>query len=113
MHFTVLPHPNCVRLLAAEESPEAIMLVTPLMPDGDLWGLMQYGQTFGEAQVKNCAGRTWWVPRGSGLGAFGRAALGTSCWGPDTGGSNNYPAGWTGTGLFASQTRMRSKGTLF
>jgi len=57
VHFTVLPHPNCVRLLAAEESPEAIMLVTPLMPDGDLWGLMQYGQTFGEAQVKNCAGQ--------------------------------------------------------
>jgi len=57
VHAMVLPHPNCVRLLAAEETPEAILVVTPLMPDGDLWGLMEYGQTFGEAQTRNCAGQ--------------------------------------------------------
>jgi len=29
--------------------------VTPFLQHGDLWSLMEYGQTYGEAQVRNCA----------------------------------------------------------
>jgi len=54
IHSSMLPHRNVLSLLAAEETPEAILLVTPFTPDGDLWSLMQYGQTFGEGQVRNC-----------------------------------------------------------
>jgi len=54
IHSAMLPHANVLGLLAAEETPDAILLVTPFMADGDLWSLMQYGQTFLEVQVRNC-----------------------------------------------------------
>jgi len=54
-HSKVPPHPNVLRLLASEETPEAILLVTPFTPDGDLWSLMCYGATYCEPQVRNCA----------------------------------------------------------
>jgi len=55
IHSALLPHPNVLKHIASEETPEAILLVTPFVQHGDLWSLMQYGQTFGEAQVRNCA----------------------------------------------------------
>lgn len=55
VHATVPPHPNILQLLAAEETPSAFVLVTPFVPDGTLWDLMRYGQTYCEREVRNCA----------------------------------------------------------
>jgi len=57
LHAAIPPHPNVIRLLAAEETPNAIILVTPYTPHGDLWQLICFGQTYCEAQVRNCAGQ--------------------------------------------------------
>jgi len=55
VHAEVPPHPNVLQLLAAEEAPSAFLLVTPFAPDGTLWDLMKYGQTYCEREVRNCA----------------------------------------------------------
>lgn len=55
VHSSLPPHPNIIGLLFAEETPEAILLVTPFTPHGDLWGLVQHGRTVAEAQARNCA----------------------------------------------------------
>eukprot|EP00931_Biecheleriopsis_adriatica_P097537 TRINITY_DN71345_c0_g1_i1.p1 TRINITY_DN71345_c0_g1~~TRINITY_DN71345_c0_g1_i1.p1 ORF type:complete len:346 (+),score=63.56 TRINITY_DN71345_c0_g1_i1:199-1236(+) len=57
LHAAIPPHANVLQLLAAEETPSAILLVTPYTPHGDLWELMRYGQTYCEQEVRNCAGQ--------------------------------------------------------
>mmetsp|Transcript_50338 Transcript_50338/g.146020 ORF Transcript_50338/g.146020 Transcript_50338/m.146020 type:complete len:342 (+) Transcript_50338:111-1136(+) len=57
LHSAIPPHPNVTRLLAAEETPTAVLLVTPYTPHGDLWELTRFGMTYCEAQVRNCAGQ--------------------------------------------------------
>lgn len=54
LHRAIPPHPNVIRLLVAEDTPQAFVLVTPYTPHGDLWELMRYGQTYCEVQVRNC-----------------------------------------------------------
>lgn len=55
IHSKIPAHRNVIRLLASDETPTAFLLVTPYAPQGDLWELMKYGQTFCELQVRNCA----------------------------------------------------------
>jgi len=55
IHSSIPPHANVVQLLAAVETPSAILLVTPYTPCGDLWELTRYGQTYCEAEVRHCA----------------------------------------------------------
>eukprot|EP00429_Kryptoperidinium_foliaceum_P008084 CAMPEP_0176025108 /NCGR_PEP_ID=MMETSP0120_2-20121206/12278_1 /TAXON_ID=160619 /ORGANISM="Kryptoperidinium foliaceum, Strain CCMP 1326" /LENGTH=362 /DNA_ID=CAMNT_0017358289 /DNA_START=192 /DNA_END=1280 /DNA_ORIENTATION=+ len=55
IHAALLPHPNVLKHITSEETPEAILLVTPFVKHGDLWSLMQYSQTYDEGQVRNCA----------------------------------------------------------
>lgn len=57
IHSSLPPHANVVRLLASEDTPDAILLVTPYTPHGDLWELIKYGQTYCEKEVRNCAGQ--------------------------------------------------------
>jgi len=57
IHSSIPPHANVVRLLASEDTPDAILLVTPYTPHGDLWELIKYGQTYCEREVRNCAGQ--------------------------------------------------------
>mmetsp|Transcript_119979 Transcript_119979/g.373670 ORF Transcript_119979/g.373670 Transcript_119979/m.373670 type:complete len:344 (-) Transcript_119979:12-1043(-) len=57
LHAAIPPHPNIIRLLAAEETPKAIILVTPYTPHGDLWQLICFGKTYCETEVRNCAGQ--------------------------------------------------------
>lgn len=54
IHSALPPHPNVIQLLASEETPDAMLLVTPYTPHGDLWDLTRYGQTYCEAEVRNC-----------------------------------------------------------
>lgn len=63
IHSAMLPHPNILRLLASEDTPDATLLVTPFMLDGDLWSLMQYVQTYGETQVRHCAAQMLFAAR--------------------------------------------------
>mmetsp|Transcript_59619 Transcript_59619/g.167951 ORF Transcript_59619/g.167951 Transcript_59619/m.167951 type:complete len:345 (+) Transcript_59619:74-1108(+) len=55
IHAVIPPHPNVIRLLAAEETPVAFLLVMPYAPCGDLWELTKFGHTYCEAEVRNCA----------------------------------------------------------
>jgi len=55
LHSAVPPHANVIDLLAAEDTPTAVLLVTPYAPHGDLWQLVRYGQTYCESEVQNCA----------------------------------------------------------
>lgn len=51
------PHPNVVQVMASEFSTDAIVIVTPYTPHGDLWSLIQYGHTYCEIETRNCAGQ--------------------------------------------------------
>mmetsp|Transcript_99921 Transcript_99921/g.287153 ORF Transcript_99921/g.287153 Transcript_99921/m.287153 type:complete len:357 (-) Transcript_99921:117-1187(-) len=55
LHSAIPPHGNIIRLLASEETPDAILLATPFTPHGDLWNLTRYGQTYCEPEVRHCA----------------------------------------------------------
>lgn len=55
IHSGIGAHPNVARLLAAEETSRAILLVTPYTPCGDLWELTRYGKTYCEGEVRNAA----------------------------------------------------------
>jgi len=55
IHSSLESHPNIIPLLVAEETPRAMLLVTPYTPFGDLWELLKYGQTYCESEVRNCA----------------------------------------------------------
>jgi len=55
LHSNVPAHPNVVRLLAAQETPDAFILATTYCPQGDLWALTKFGKTYCEAQVRHCA----------------------------------------------------------
>jgi len=58
LHAAIPPHSNVIpRLLAAEETPSAILMVTQYTPHGDLWELICFGKTYCEAEVRNCAGQ--------------------------------------------------------
>jgi len=57
IHSAIPAHSNVVPLLASEDTPEAILLVTPYTPHGDLWELIKYGQTYCEKEVRHCAGQ--------------------------------------------------------
>eukprot|EP00930_Biecheleria_cincta_P059639 TRINITY_DN45351_c0_g1_i1.p1 TRINITY_DN45351_c0_g1~~TRINITY_DN45351_c0_g1_i1.p1 ORF type:complete len:344 (-),score=40.63 TRINITY_DN45351_c0_g1_i1:85-1116(-) len=57
LHSNIPPHPLVVRLMASEETPTALLLVTPYTPHGDLWEIIRYGQTYCEIQVRNLAGQ--------------------------------------------------------
>mmetsp|Transcript_49225 Transcript_49225/g.124969 ORF Transcript_49225/g.124969 Transcript_49225/m.124969 type:complete len:343 (+) Transcript_49225:108-1136(+) len=57
IHSSLPPHSNVIRVLASEETPDAILLVTPYTPHGDLWQLTKYSQTYCENEVQNCAGQ--------------------------------------------------------
>jgi len=54
IHCAIPPHPFVIQLLAAEETPTSILLVTPYTPCGDLWELTKYSQTYCEVEVRNC-----------------------------------------------------------
>jgi len=54
LHASVPRHKNVLELLYSEEQAFAITLVFPYTPDGDLWELMRYGQTYCEKEVRNC-----------------------------------------------------------
>lgn len=53
VHATVPPHANILQLLAGEETPSSFLLVTPYMPDGNLWDLMKRSWTYSEKEVRN------------------------------------------------------------
>jgi len=55
LHAAIPANPNIIRLLASEETADAILLVTPYTPHGDLWNLTSFGQTYCEAEVRLCA----------------------------------------------------------
>jgi len=55
LHAALPPHPHVLQLLSAEETLSAFLLVTPFVPDGNLWDIMKFGQTFFESEVRNCA----------------------------------------------------------
>jgi len=55
LHFVIPPHSNVIQLMDAEETPSAILLVTPYAPCGDLWELVRYGKTYCEVEVRNLA----------------------------------------------------------
>jgi len=57
IHKSVPRHQNVIELLASEETAEALLLVTPYAPGGDLWGLVKYGRTYCEREVRHCAGQ--------------------------------------------------------
>jgi len=55
LHAAIPANPNIIRMLVSEETPDAILLVTPYTPHGDLWSLTSYGQTYCESEVRLCA----------------------------------------------------------
>mmetsp|Transcript_78064 Transcript_78064/g.181070 ORF Transcript_78064/g.181070 Transcript_78064/m.181070 type:complete len:345 (+) Transcript_78064:79-1113(+) len=57
IHSAIPPSAHVIRLLGAEETPNAILIVTPYTPSGDLWELIRFGKTYCEAEVRNCAGQ--------------------------------------------------------
>lgn len=63
IHSALPPHPNVIRLLAAEETADALLLVTPYTPHGDLWDLVRYGDTYCEKEVRNCTAQMLFAVR--------------------------------------------------
>lgn len=57
IHSSLQHHRNIVRAMDSEHTDDAILLVTPYTPHGDLWSLIQYSQTYCEREVRNCAGQ--------------------------------------------------------
>lgn len=55
LHRAIPPHSHVIQLLAADETDEAMLLVTPYTPCGDLWTLTRFGQTYCEVEVRHCA----------------------------------------------------------
>ena len=50
IHRSLPSHPNLAPLLAAEETNETIIILTPYAKQGDLWDKIRYGDTLYEAE---------------------------------------------------------------
>lgn len=59
LHSAVPTHPNILQLLAALETNDAFLLATPYTPKGDLWQITQFGTTYCETEVRNCAAQMY------------------------------------------------------